>query len=128
MIILFIFLFLIICFSFFFKKENNSFIIINIKKDDIPENIIKNENKLYQYICNHIDMIDFKFQFYNLMLNNNLVIANKVIYDRSLEIPNGEIFKYIFNHESCKMLLKEGIFCEIHFQNKKIPINVLLNE
>jgi len=126
LIILLIFSFIAIVINYL-KKEKKSYIILNIKKCNLSTDIKDNENKLFNYICKNIDINDFKYQFYNLMLDNNLIVANKIIYDRSLEIPNGEIFKYVFNNESCKMLLKEGIFCEIHFKNKKIPINVLLS-
>lgn len=126
LIILLIFSFIAIIINYL-KKEKKSYIILNIKKSNLSTDIKDNENKLFNYICKNIDINDFKYQFYNLMLDNNLIVANKIIYDRSLEIPNGEIFKYVFNNESCKMLLKEGIFCEIHFKNKKIPINVLLS-
>lgn len=126
--ILFIYLFICITFLFLISltKKKESFIYLNIMQKDIPLAIIDNEDKLFNYICNNIDIENFKYQFNNLISQYDLIIVNKTIYDRSLHIPNGEIFKYIFNLESCKMLLKEGIFCEIHFLNKKIPINVLL--
>lgn len=111
-----------------FKKKKESFIYLNINYKDIPLEIIDNEDKLFNYICNNINIQSFKYQFNNLVSQYDLIIVNKTIYDRSLHIPSGEIFKYIFNLESCKMLLKEGIFCEIHFLNKKIPINVLLSK
>ena len=133
MIIIVLLIFLIIFTIYFFlslflKKKRNSFIYLNISKEKIPINIIKNEDKLFHYICKNIDIEDVKCQFYNLVSQYNLIIMNKVIYDRSFENPNGEIFEYIFNLESCPMLLKEGIFCEIHFLNRKIPINVLLSK
>lgn len=110
------------------KKEKDSFLYLNINKEKIPLEIIQNEGKLFYYICNNINIEDFKLQFYNLISQYNLIIINKAIYDRAFENPNGEIFKYIFNLESCCMLLKEGIFCEINFMNKKIPINVLFSK
>lgn len=130
MIILIIPFFLCIIFilQIFLKKEKNSFIYLNICKENIPLQIIENENKLFHFICKNINLEDFKNQFHDIVSQYKLIIINKVIYDRAFENPNGEIFKYIFNLESCPMLLKEGIFCEIHFLNKKIPINVLLSK
>lgn len=121
-------LFIIFILLFSIKKEKNSFIYLNISKENIPLQIMNNNDKLFHYICENVDIEDFKCQFYDIVSQYKLIIINKVIYDRAFENPNGEIFKYIFNLESCPMLLKEGIFCEIHFLNKKIPINVLFSK
>lgn len=128
---MFVYLFLLVCLLFFnliFKKKHiNSTINLRIKQIDELNNELKlNEKNFYEFICKNIDISDFQFQFNNIIKQYNLCISNKTIYDRSFIIPNGEIFKYIFNQESCKMLLYEGIFCEINFQNIRIPLHIIL--
>lgn len=128
MILLF-FTLLIIYMTFIFlnfTKKKKTLIEIKINTTELCDSIKGNETKLFDYICKEIDMEKFKYKFYEIIKQYNLVIKNKIIYDRALENPNGEIFKYIFNHESCKMLLEEGIFCEIHFQNINIPIQIVI--
>lgn len=126
--IIFTIVFILNIYSFFLKKkEINSTIYLDIHDIyKLDENKKQNEKEFYEFICENINIDDFKFKFYDIIEKYNLYISNKIIYDRSFEIPNGEIFKYIFNHQSCQMLLYEGIFCEINLQNIKIPLHIIL--
>lgn len=115
------------CYYCINKRKINSTIYLDISNfDKLDEKKKINEKEFYEFICENINIDDFKVKFYNIIEKYNLYISNKVIYDRSFEIPNGEIFNYIFNHQSCQMLLYEGIFCEINLQNIKIPLHIIL--
>lgn len=128
MIILFFsFIFFITYFYFFFKKRTNNVIILKLKKE-IPINIDKNnENDLFEFLCENIEMNDFKIKLNDIIKQYNIIVVNRTLFENSFNIPNGYLFQYFFNHESMKMLFNEGIFSQVNLNHIKIPIFIYLS-